>query len=487
MHATGTIPEAAARLAWALRVLDGPHILDAGCGEGSLTIGLARAGHEVSGADHRPEAVEAARAALGREEAPVQQRTHFLVVGGPLPFADASFDSVMLGDADASASALEEVRRVTVAAGRVAVWLPGDLRPGALDRLAGMFQLEGFEIVDGGIGLEMLSTSPLPGTDQPLARAVEDAARLLRPAPGAGDHGQPAEIRALLVSSRADRARVEALEAELEHRKDELGRLRSRHAELERRERELGAAHRDLEAAAASEGRRAEALAARLAEVEAELEQAQAHAGRADSETREAQALARAQEHRLAEAEAAAVGLRSQLAQSAEDARRRLETRATMQVHLDHARKEAQRLRSELNKARGSEGDQGPHEAELAVPQASVEVVPDDAGPAGAQVEALRATVARQQRALTEIKHSKGQRFIRHFWLLRKRRRVVGAKAAAAVLALIACVVSLVLGWLLAAGLLAVVAVLAGGVLGLELAGPFAPRALRRRRRSGSS
>ena len=425
MHATGTIPEAAARLAWALRVLNGPHILDSGCGEGALTIGLARAGHEVSGADPRPDAVAAARAALGREDAPVQQRTHFLVVGGPLPFADASFDSVMLGDADASASTLEEVRRVTVAAGRVAVWLPGDLRPGALDRLAATFQLEGFEMVDGGIGLEMLSTAPLPGTDQPLARAVEDAARLLRPAPGAGagDHDQPAEIRALLVSSRADRSRVEALEAELEHRKDELERLRSRHAELEGRERELEAAQRDLEDAAASEGRRAEALAARLAELEAELEQAQAHAGRTEGETREAQALARAQEHRLAEAEAAANGLRSQLAQAAEDARRRFETRATMQAHLDHARKEAQRFKSELNKLRAAAGDQGSNELELAVARASAEA-PDDAGPAAsASVEALRATVARQQRALSELKHSKGQRFIQHFWLLRKRRR----------------------------------------------------------------
>ncbi|MFD9123738.1 class I SAM-dependent methyltransferase [Kitasatospora sp. NPDC059571] len=57
------------RAAWARRIADwvppGPlDVLDAGCGTGSLTLLLARAGHRVTGVDLAPRMVEQARAKL---------------------------------------------------------------------------------------------------------------------------------------------------------------------------------------------------------------------------------------------------------------------------------------------------------------------------------------------------------------------------------------------------------------------------------------
>ncbi len=73
-------------------------MLDVGCGTGETALALARAGRQVSGADPRPDCVRAARDALFAESDDVRSRTRFLVVEGPLPFGDASFDSALLED-----------------------------------------------------------------------------------------------------------------------------------------------------------------------------------------------------------------------------------------------------------------------------------------------------------------------------------------------------------------------------------------------------
>jgi 2-polyprenyl-3-methyl-5-hydroxy-6-metoxy-1,4-benzoquinol methylase len=111
-------------------VTAGVRALDLGCGEGTFTAVLARAGADVVGAD-------VADAALVRaERAHPELRFTLVPVEGPLPFADGAFELVWASEviehvAD-TARWLSEVRRVLASGGRLLLTTPNHGRMGVL-------------------------------------------------------------------------------------------------------------------------------------------------------------------------------------------------------------------------------------------------------------------------------------------------------------------------------------------------------------------
>src|SRR4051812_29562054 len=86
------------RIHWMCRHAAGPRVLDVGCSQGTASLILGREGRTVVGVDVQAKAIDDARRLLAREEPVVRNRVEF-VIGEitALPFADASFDTVLLG------------------------------------------------------------------------------------------------------------------------------------------------------------------------------------------------------------------------------------------------------------------------------------------------------------------------------------------------------------------------------------------------------
>lgn len=112
----------------------GSRVLNAGAGQGSFSLRLARLGFEVTSVDESPAAVDVLRLRLpGRIE---------LADVAALPFASKSFDAAVLGEVlehvSDDAGALSEVARVLRPGGVLAVSVPANpARFGPSDRWAG--------------------------------------------------------------------------------------------------------------------------------------------------------------------------------------------------------------------------------------------------------------------------------------------------------------------------------------------------------------
>ena len=100
----------------------GPRVLDAGAGQGSMSVRLERLGMEVTSTDVSAAAVEILSARLGGD---VRQASVTA-----LPFEDASFDGVVLGEVlehvEEDHEALGEVARVLRAGGVLAASVPAN-------------------------------------------------------------------------------------------------------------------------------------------------------------------------------------------------------------------------------------------------------------------------------------------------------------------------------------------------------------------------
>jgi SAM-dependent methyltransferase len=100
----------------------GPEVLNGGAGQGTLTQKLAELGYDVTSTDVSPEAVE-----LLQGQAPGQVVAADLT---SLPFADASFDAVVLGEVlehvEDDRRALVEVARVLRSEGVLALSVPAN-------------------------------------------------------------------------------------------------------------------------------------------------------------------------------------------------------------------------------------------------------------------------------------------------------------------------------------------------------------------------
>jgi len=112
----------------------GPSVLNAGAGQGSFSLRLARLGFEVTSVDDSPAAVDVLRARL---PGPIE-----LADVTAMPFADESFDAAVLGEVlehvPDDAGALSEVARVLRRGGVLAVSVPANpARFGPSDRWAG--------------------------------------------------------------------------------------------------------------------------------------------------------------------------------------------------------------------------------------------------------------------------------------------------------------------------------------------------------------
>ena len=112
----------------------GPSVLNAGAGQGSFSLRLARLGFEVTSVDDSPAAVDVLRRRL--------QGTVELADVTAMPFADESFDAAVLGEVlehvPDDEGALSEVARVLRPQGVLAVSVPANpARFGPSDRWAG--------------------------------------------------------------------------------------------------------------------------------------------------------------------------------------------------------------------------------------------------------------------------------------------------------------------------------------------------------------
>jgi SAM-dependent methyltransferase len=139
-------------------------VLDAGCGDGSMTAALCRLGYRVSAVDASPLCVERSRQA-------VAGMPHGEEIGGrvlqsglsALPFPDAGFDAVVSGEVlehvPDDAAAAREIFRVLRPGGYCVVTVPADpklwgvgddwaghLRRYGEVQLAGLFAAAGFQV-----------------------------------------------------------------------------------------------------------------------------------------------------------------------------------------------------------------------------------------------------------------------------------------------------------------------------------------------------
>jgi SAM-dependent methyltransferase len=110
-----------------LELKQGEHVLDVACGTGNLTLPAARAGAQVTGIDIAPAVIAQLKDRAAREGLAVDAREGDAEA---LPFADASFDTVvtMFGAMFAGhpQQAADELLRVTRPGGRIAManWTP---------------------------------------------------------------------------------------------------------------------------------------------------------------------------------------------------------------------------------------------------------------------------------------------------------------------------------------------------------------------------
>lgn len=122
------------RIHWLCAQAAGRRVLDIGCSQGISALILGREGHEVVGLDIEPEPLAAARAALAREPAQVQERVQF-VLGDAFTaeFEPGSFDTVILGEIlehlVSPERLLERVGTWLVDGGRVVVSVPHGHHP----------------------------------------------------------------------------------------------------------------------------------------------------------------------------------------------------------------------------------------------------------------------------------------------------------------------------------------------------------------------
>jgi len=87
------------RIHWLCAQVEGRDVLDIGCSQGVASLLLAREGHVVTGVDIEDAALSHARTLLEREEPHVAERVTFAFAeAGDLPYDDASFDTVLLGE-----------------------------------------------------------------------------------------------------------------------------------------------------------------------------------------------------------------------------------------------------------------------------------------------------------------------------------------------------------------------------------------------------
>lgn len=163
------------RIHWMCGQADG-RVLDLGCSQGIASIIIGREGLPVSGVDHEISRLIQARHDLAQEDSWVAGRVLFLAAEGrDLPFADGTFQTVLLGEVLEHLVLphllLDEVVRVLAPGGRLVVTTPvgyhpfhdhkASFYPASLGNLVGRhLRVETIEITDRYVWLTARRDEP---------------------------------------------------------------------------------------------------------------------------------------------------------------------------------------------------------------------------------------------------------------------------------------------------------------------------------------
>ncbi len=274
------------RIHWICAQAEGPEVLDIGCSQGIASILLAREGKRMTGVDVQAASIEFAEERRSGEEDPVRDRLRFAVAeASNLPFEDASFDTVLLGEVlehliDVGPP-LAEARRVLRSGGQLVVTSPYGISRShdhkeplylapLLELLASDFDVEHYHVIDGPIssyfGLVARHTPNRPASAEPwrgalglaerrLAhqdRTVEDLRQELATL---RSHPRPANEQALKERNQALRTKLDERGAQVETLKGRLEAQTQRSEEWKARALEL-TERLDAQAAEGGGGRR---------------------------------------------------------------------------------------------------------------------------------------------------------------------------------------------------------------------------------------
>ncbi|GEM_PF-363043 len=130
-----TIPFAGQWRVWqrlAIARLVGSYVLEIGCGIGTLLADMVEDGYTCAAVDRSPAMVEAARAELRRRGLPLSETPVVQADAQALPFADASFDSVVSTfptEYIYDPNTLSEIHRVLRPHGRLIIVMGAQLLP----------------------------------------------------------------------------------------------------------------------------------------------------------------------------------------------------------------------------------------------------------------------------------------------------------------------------------------------------------------------
>ena len=268
---------ARARIHWMCARAEGATVLDVGCSQGIASILLAREGRRVTGVDIETAALEEAHARLAREEPHIAGRVDFRwAEGANLPFDDASFDTVLLGEVVEHlidpAPVVREARRVLRDDGVLVLTTPYGifrypdhkepvyLRP-LLEMLAADLAIERVEVLDKWLGI----TARAAPADRAGVLPRCGRVRWTPPRP-------PAELDATLEERRDALKSTQAKLTDLRAERDGLRAAAERGHELEHVEQELSATREslfELQASYAGQARELAAAMTRLGELDA--------------------------------------------------------------------------------------------------------------------------------------------------------------------------------------------------------------------------
>lgn len=180
------------RIHWMCSQVRGEKILDLGCSEGIASLLLGQEGHQVVGIDINPAVLEVARQEFAAFPDFVRQNVQFeLVSAGRLPFDDATFDSVLMGEVlehqTRPERLLAEARRVLRPDGVVVITTPFGVFPDEdhrhtfylsdfIELVTSLFRTEHLHI----LGKYICYRGSLPGGSDAAVEEVTSSRHLLR-------------------------------------------------------------------------------------------------------------------------------------------------------------------------------------------------------------------------------------------------------------------------------------------------------------------
>ena len=320
------------RIHWMCRQVADGEVLDLGCSQGITAMLLAREGRRTTGVDRESKVIEQARERLSREELTVRERVTFLVAeGAELPFADASFDTVLLGEVIEHLvdprPVLREAWRVLRPNGRLVLTTPYGLFPyhdhkeplylGTVFVLLDGFVIETLDLLDSYLILTArrgedadasydkswptaldVAERRLAAQDQVASERKDRAADLQRQLRGLKEENdrlvlevaQEREERARLVDAQRDQQaqlleRAETavrFQLEREQAQDRLAALEAAHGELEQTQGSLEALQRSVDQLRVERDEARAALSAAQGELEHRATEVAEHATAAD-------------------------------------------------------------------------------------------------------------------------------------------------------------------------------------------------------------